>query len=54
LAILELVRLKEIKAVQRQNFDTIEIFRSTENMIPSQENFETEFPAQEERDVQNG
>lgn len=37
LAVLELIRLKEIKAVQKRTFDDIEILRNTENMIPLQE-----------------
>jgi segregation and condensation protein A len=35
LAILELIRLKEIKAVQKKMFDDIEILRNTDNMIPA-------------------
>lgn len=35
LAILELIRLKEIKAVQRRTFDDIELLRNTDNMEPS-------------------
>ena len=34
LAILELIRLKEIKAVQKRTFDDIEILRNTDNMVP--------------------
>jgi len=34
LAILELIRLKEVKAVQKRSFDDIEILRNTENMEP--------------------
>jgi segregation and condensation protein A len=34
LAVLELIRLKEIKAVQRRTFEDIEIMRNTENMLP--------------------
>ncbi|HQP10695.1 MAG TPA: segregation/condensation protein A [Candidatus Omnitrophota bacterium] len=34
LAILELVRLKEIKAVQKRLFEDIEILRNTDNMVP--------------------
>lgn len=34
LAVLELIRLKEIKAVQKRTFDDIEILRNTENMVP--------------------
>lgn len=34
LAVLELIRLKEIKAVQRKLFSEIEIIRNTENIIP--------------------
>ena len=34
LAILELIRLKEIKAVQKRTFEDIEIMRNTGNMVP--------------------
>ncbi|MCM8799991.1 MAG: segregation/condensation protein A [Candidatus Omnitrophica bacterium] len=34
LAVLELIRLKEIKAVQRKLFSEIEIIRNTENILP--------------------
>ena len=34
LAILELIRLKEIKAVQRRAFEDNEIMRNTDNMVP--------------------
>jgi len=34
LAILELIRLKEIKAIQKRTFDDIEISRNTDNMVP--------------------
>lgn len=34
LAILELIRLKEIKAVQTRMFEDIEISRNTDNMVP--------------------
>ncbi len=34
LAILELIRLKEIRAVQQRSFEDIEITRNTDNMIP--------------------
>ena len=34
LAILELIRLKEIKAVQKRSFEDIEILRNTSNMLP--------------------
>ena len=34
LAILELIRLKEIKALQKRMFDDIEILRNTDNMVP--------------------
>jgi len=34
LAILELIRLKEIKAIQKRTFEDIEILRNTENMVP--------------------
>jgi segregation and condensation protein A len=34
LAILELIRLKEIKAVQKRSFEDIEIMRNTENIMP--------------------
>lgn len=36
LAILELIRLKEIKAVQKRTFDDIEIFRNTGNIVPQE------------------
>ncbi len=35
LAILELIRLKEIKAIQRRSFEDIEVLRNTENMVPN-------------------
>ena len=40
LAILELIRLKEIKAVQKRTFDDVEILRNTDNIVPidAQEN----------------
>jgi len=34
LALLELIRLKEITAVQRRSFEDIEIYRNTDNMVP--------------------
>ncbi|OGX39440.1 MAG: hypothetical protein A3G91_03900 [Omnitrophica WOR_2 bacterium RIFCSPLOWO2_12_FULL_50_9] len=34
LAVLELIRLKEIKAVQKRLFEDIEILRNTDNMVP--------------------
>lgn len=34
LAILELIRLKEIKAVQKRTFEDIEILRNKDNMVP--------------------
>ncbi len=34
LAILELIRLQEITAVQKRTFDDIEIMRNTDNMVP--------------------
>ncbi|HBG60365.1 MAG: hypothetical protein A2Y03_02005 [Omnitrophica WOR_2 bacterium GWF2_38_59] len=34
LAILELIRLKEIKAIQKRVFEDIEIMRNTDNMVP--------------------
>ncbi|MBU0468593.1 MAG: segregation/condensation protein A [Candidatus Omnitrophica bacterium] len=34
LAILELIRLKEIKAIQKRVFENIEIMRNTDNMVP--------------------
>lgn len=34
LAILELIRLKEVKAVQQRAFEDIEIMRNTDNMVP--------------------
>ena len=34
LAILELIRLKEVKAVQKRTFDDIEILRNKNNMVP--------------------
>ncbi len=37
MAILELIRLKEVKAVQRRTFEDIEILRNTDNMIPESE-----------------
>jgi segregation and condensation protein A len=37
LAILELIRLKEIKVVQKSQFSDIEVLRNTENMIPVEE-----------------
>lgn len=37
LAVLELIRLKEIKAVQKRTFEDIEIMRNTENMLPVEE-----------------
>ena len=45
LAILELIRLKEITAVQKQTFEDIEIVRNTDNMVPmadTPENNETQ------------
>lgn len=35
LAVLELIRLKEIKAVQKRHFEDIEIKRNTDNMVPA-------------------
>jgi len=35
LALLELIRLKEIKAMQKRTFDDIEIQRNTDNMVPT-------------------
>jgi len=35
MAILELIRLKEIKVMQKRLFDDIEIIRNTENVIPA-------------------
>ena len=35
MAILELIRLKEIVAVQRRPFEEIEVMRNTENVIPA-------------------
>ena len=37
MAILELIRLKEIKAVQRRIFDDIEILRNPDNILPENE-----------------
>ena len=34
LALLELIRLKEINAVQKRLFDDIEIVRNKDNMVP--------------------
>ena len=34
LAILELIRLKEIKALQKRTFEDIEILRNVDNMVP--------------------
>jgi segregation and condensation protein A len=34
LAVLELIRLKEIKAVQKRSFEDIQIIRNTDNMLP--------------------
>ncbi|MCK4881884.1 MAG: segregation/condensation protein A [Candidatus Omnitrophica bacterium] len=34
LAILELIRLKEIKAIQKRTFEDIEIMRNKDNMVP--------------------
>ncbi|MBN1870329.1 MAG: segregation/condensation protein A [Candidatus Omnitrophica bacterium] len=34
MAILELIRLKEIKAIQTRMFEDIEIMRNTDNMVP--------------------
>ena len=34
LAVLELIRLKEINAVQKRTFEDIEILRNTDNMVP--------------------
>jgi len=36
LAVLELIRLKEIKAVQHSAFGEIEIYRNKDNMVPAQ------------------
>ena len=44
LAILELIRLREIKAVQKKTFEDIEIVRNTDNMVPAAdtpENYDT-------------
>lgn len=37
LSILELIRLKEIKVIQTENFGDIEILRNKENIVPSDE-----------------
>jgi segregation and condensation protein A len=42
LAILELIRLKEIKAVQKRSFDDIEILRNKDNMVPKEVSQEEE------------
>jgi len=42
LAILELIRLKEIKAVQKRTFEDIEIFRNTDNIVPQNVSQESE------------
>jgi len=46
MAILELIRLKEIKAIQEEAFSDIEIVRNKDNMIPT-ENMEKEFSGEE-------
>lgn len=42
LAILELIRLKEIKAVQRRTFEDIKIFRNMDNIVPKNISQESE------------
>jgi segregation and condensation protein A len=54
LAILELIRLKEIKIVQKKMFGEIEVLRNKENMVPLQEseNPEQEPEFQEESEIE--
>ncbi len=42
LAILELIRLKEIKAIQKRTFEDIEIMRNKDNMVPIDADEDTE------------
>ena len=44
LAILELIRLKEIKAMQQRSFADIEIMRNTDNIVAADEKNATEEP----------
>jgi len=55
LAILELIRLKEIKAVQKELFGEIEILRNKENLapLPIETNDEEQAPAQEDNITEN-
>lgn len=44
LAILELIRLKEIKVIQRRIFDDIEVLRNKDNIVPFEQDTTAEQP----------
>ena len=50
MAILELIRLREIMALQRRLFDEIEIVRNKENMVPVDEDNKEETPEAEKEE----